>query len=138
RRRYHLRYFFHLAIRHIERTPHVFYRRPRRHRSKGDDLTNRITTIDLGHMIDHIAAAANTEIDVNVGHLIASGVEKTLEEQIVLKRIDIRDSQYVCRQGACGGTASGTDRYTFLTGIFDKIPYNKKISGESHLSNGAN
>src|SRR5437879_6098544 len=133
RRWYHFRDLFDIAVWHIQYPADILYRRPRCHRSKGDDLADRITTVNLGHMIDHRAAAANTKIDVDIGHLVAARVEKTLEEQLILERIDIGDPEAVGRKRTSRRSAARSDRNTLLAGVFNKIPYDQEISRKSHL-----
>ena len=49
-------------------------------------------------VIDDRTAAANAEIDVDIWHFTTFGIEKSLEQKIVLKRIHIGDLHAVCRQ----------------------------------------
>src|ERR1044072_9443710 len=41
-------------------------------RSAGDDLADRIAAVETGHVIDDVAAAADTEVDIAVGHADAA------------------------------------------------------------------
>src|SRR5688572_9946171 len=59
---------FHVAVRHIQSASDILYRCSRCHRSKRNDLADRLTAIDLGDMIDHVGATADTEIDIDVRH----------------------------------------------------------------------
>jgi len=48
-----------------------------------------------GDIVDHLAAPAHAEIDINIGHRDAFRIKKTLEEQFVLQRIDVGDTQRI-------------------------------------------
>ena len=47
----------------------------------------------FGGVADHLAAAAVVEVDVDVGHRRALGVEEALEQQTVRDGIDVGDAQ---------------------------------------------
>jgi len=42
-------------------------------------------------VIDEFAAPAHAEVDIDIGHRNAFGIEEALEEQVVLERIDVRN-----------------------------------------------
>ena len=44
------------------------------------------------HVIDHLLAFAEAEVDVDVRHADALRVEEALEQQVVLQRIDVGDA----------------------------------------------
>src|SRR6188474_885957 len=80
---------FDLGIRHLERPADVLDRGLRSERSEGDDLADGVAAVQAGDVIDNVAPATDTKVDIDVGHGDASRVEKALEEQIVLERIDV-------------------------------------------------
>ena len=83
-------------------------------------------------MIDDTPSSANAKIDIDIRHLFAFGIEKSLEQQIVLDRIDISDPQTIRRERSGGRAPARTDRNALLAGIFDKIPDDQKVTRKAH------
>ena len=54
-------------------------------RAVGDDLRDALVAVLLGDVLDDLAAATVVEVDVEVGHRDAVGVEEPLEDQAVLR-----------------------------------------------------
>ena len=73
----------------------VARRRAREHLAEGDDLRHAVGAVLLGHVADHALAAAHGEVDVDVRHRHALGVEEALEQQVVAQRVDVGDLQAV-------------------------------------------
>ena len=65
------------------------------HGAEGDDLGNVVAAVFLRDVVDDLAAAVHAEIDIDIRHGDAFGIEKALEEQFVLERIDIGDAEGV-------------------------------------------
>ena len=70
-------------------------------RAVGDDVGDAVVAVFRPHVIDHLAAAAHAEIDVEVGRRNALGIQEALEEELEPERIEIGDAQDV------GGEAAG-------------------------------
>ena len=64
----------------------------RLYRREGDDLSHVVGAVLLGRVADHLAPVALVEVHVDVGHLLAAGVEETLEQKVVADRVEIDDS----------------------------------------------
>ena len=64
-------------------------------RAVGDDLRDPVLAVLLGGVADHVAAPALVEVQVDVGHRDALGVEEPLEQQPVLDRVELGDAQRV-------------------------------------------
>ena len=88
-------------------------------------------------VIDHFSTPVHTEININVGHGNTLGIQKSLEKQLVLQRIEISNSERVRDQRASGGAAAGSDRNIALSSITDKVPHNQEIPGKLHLLDDA-
>ena len=56
-----------------------------RHRVDGRDHRDVLVTEALVDEVDDLVAAGRVEVDVDVGHLTALGVEEPLEEQVVAR-----------------------------------------------------
>src|SRR6185369_7438314 len=80
RRRYQLGDPFDFGIRHFESPADVLDGSLRGERSERDDLAYRVTAIQSGHVVDDVASAADTKVDIDVRHRDAAWVEKALEE----------------------------------------------------------
>jgi hypothetical protein len=66
---------------------------PRAERAEGDDLGHLLAAVFLRDVLDDLAAAVRAEVDVDVGHADALGVEEALEQQAVLERVDVGDAR---------------------------------------------
>ena len=75
-----------VAIGHVERASAVFDRGLGRHGVEGDDLRYLLAAIFARDVVDHFAAAVLAEVDVDIGHRHALGIQEAFEEQHVLHR----------------------------------------------------
>ncbi len=82
-------------------------------------------------VLDDLAAAVHAEVDIDIGHRDAFGVEEALEEELVLERIDVGDLHHVGDERSGGGTAARADRDVLLAGIADEIPDDHESSRET-------
>ena len=112
-------------------------RRARAQRSEGDDLGHLLAPVFLGDVLDHFAAAARAEIDIDIGHGDALGIQEALEEQLVGQRIDVGDLHRIADQAAGGRSAPGTYGDFAVLGVADEIPDDQEVSGKLHLLDGA-
>ena len=91
-----------VAIGNIQHPGHVLEHRLGGHAVEGDDLGHLVFAVALGDVIDHLAAALDAEVGVNIRHRLALGVEEALKQQPMDDRIDVGDPQGVGHQGAGG------------------------------------
>ena len=68
----------------------------------GDDLSDSLLAVLLRCVPDHVRASTFVEIDVDIRHRDAFGVQESFEEQSVFDRIEFGDSQRVGDHGAGG------------------------------------
>ncbi len=92
----------------------VAHRGPGLDGGERDDLGHVVGAVALGGVADHLGAVALVEVHVDVGHLLAAGVEEPLEEEAVAERVEVDDLQAVgdaaagrgpparARPGCCG------------------------------------
>ena len=75
-----------VAERHRQRqhARHVAHRELRLQLRERHDLRHVLAPVLLRHVLDDLAAARLAEVDVDVGHRDALGVQEPLEEQVVL------------------------------------------------------
>ena len=102
-----------LPVGHLEHAADVAERGARLQRPEGDDLRDAVGAIALGDVVDHLVAALLAEIDVEVRHRHAVGIEEALEEQPEAKRIEIGDGERPGDHRAGAGAAARPDRDLF-------------------------
>ncbi len=89
-----------LRIGHVQHTADIAHRCLRGHRTEGDDLRDMFAAVLAHHIIDHLIPPLIAEIDVDIRHRDAFGIEEALEQQIVPDRINVRDLQDIGDQAA--------------------------------------
>ena len=80
-----------LGRREAQRSPHILDGRPRLQRTERDDLAHRIASVLLADVFDDFTATLEAEVDVDVRHGDAIGVEEPLEEKVEFKGIHVGD-----------------------------------------------
>ncbi len=132
-RRDHLGDAVDLAVGHLERAAYVLDGGLCGHRVEGDDLRDLIVAVRALDVLDDLAATVHAEVDVDIRHRDALGVEEALEEQLVLERIDVGDLHDVGDKRSGGRATAGAYRDSLLFGVTDKVPHNHEIAGKLHL-----
>ena len=69
----------HPPIAVAEHAPRVAHHRLSRHGAVGDDLRDAVAPVFVRDIVDHAIAAVHAEVDVEVRHRDAFGIEETLE-----------------------------------------------------------
>jgi hypothetical protein len=110
----------------------VARRLARRHLAEGDDLRNRLAAVLLDDIAQHALAAAHGEVDVDVRHRNALGVQEALEQEVVGQRVDVRDPQAVGDDRAGGRTASRAHGDPAALGEVDEVPHDQEVGVEAH------
>ncbi len=109
----------------------------RRHAAVGDDLADVVATIALRHVFDDAVATFHAEVDVEVRHRHALGIEKALEQQVVGQRVEVGDAGGIRHQRAGAGTAAGADRHAVALAPGDEVRHHQEVAGEAHLLDDA-
>ena len=109
----------------------------RGHRAVGDDLRDALAAVALRHVVDHAVAAVHAEVDVEVGHGDALGIQEALEQQVVAQRIEVGDAERVRDQRAGAGAAARADRHAVLARPADEVGDDQEVAGEAHLADDA-
>ena len=122
-----------VAVAHAEHAPAIAHHGLRRHGAEGGDLRDAFGAVLALHIVDDAVAAVLAEVDVEVGHRDALGIEEALEQQLVAQRIESGDAERVCDQRACARAAARTDRHAVRLRPVDEIRDDQEVAGEAHL-----
>ncbi len=125
------------VVRQIQHSPYIAHRRFGRHGAEGGDLRDAVLAKLLFHILDHLFPAVLAEIHVEVGHGHPFRVKKTLEQEIVVQRIQVGDPQRISHQRTGAGAASRADRHIVLLRPVDEVRDNQEITGITHLHDSA-
>ena len=99
-----------LAIGHLQHAADVAQHRARLELAEGDDVGDAVGAVALAHIGDHLVAAVLAEIDVEVRHRHALGVEEALEQEPEAHGVEIGDGQRPGDERARAGAAPRPDR----------------------------
>ena len=117
-----------LAIGHLQHAADVTQHGARLQLAKGDDVGDAVRTIALAHIGDHLVAAVLAEIDVEIGHRHAFGIEEALEQQAEADRIEIGDGERIGDQRARAGATAGANGDAFGLGPFDEVGDDQEVA----------
>ena len=121
------------AVRKVERAAHITNHCARRHGAEGHDLADRLFAVLVLDIVDHAVAVALTKVDVEVGHGHPLGVQKPLEQQVVLQRVQISNAKRVSHQRAGTRAPARPDRAAVVFGPVDEISDDQEVAWESHV-----
>ncbi len=99
-----------------------------------DDLRHALAPVLLGHVRDHALAAVHGEVDVDVGHRLAPGVQEPLEEQVVAQRVEVGDAQRIGHDRAGRRAAARPHRDPVGLREAHEVPDDQEVVGEAHLA----
>ena len=125
------------AVRQVHDAPHVPNHTLRLQGAERDDLHNTVRPVLPGHIVNDLASPLVCKIHVDIRHGDALRIEKPLEDEVVLHRVEIRDMKAVGDDRPRGGSTAGSDADAVLPRIVDVIPYNKEVIDIPHLSDHA-
>ena len=121
------------AIGVAQHAPDVPHHRLGGHAAVGDDLRHAVAPVGCGDVVDDLVAAIHAEVDIEVGHGHALGIEEALEQQLELDRIEIGDFQGIGHQRARARATARADRDAMLLGPLDEVGDDQEVAGEIHL-----
>ena len=102
-------------------------------RAVGDDVGHAVVAVLPAHVIDHFAAAAHAEVDVEIGRGNALGIEEALEEELEAERVEVGDAQQIGDEAAGAGAAARADRDALFLGPANEVPDDEEIVGVAGL-----
>ena len=126
-----------LAVGHLQHAADIAQHAARLQRAEGDDLRHLIAAVALLHVCDHLVAAVLAEVDVEVRHRHALGIEEALEQQTEADGIEVGDGERIGDQGACAGTAAGPDRNVLRLRPLDEVGHDEEVAGVFHALDDA-
>ena len=91
----------------------------------------------LAHVLDHLAAALEAEVDVDVGHRDALGIQEALEQQVELERIDVVMPERIRDDRPRGRAATRSDGDVVLARRADEVPDDQEVAGVAGLGDYA-
>ena len=122
-----------LAVGHGEHAADIAQHGARLQFAERDDLRDPIAAVFLLDVADHLVAPVLAEIDVEIRHRDALGVEKPLEQQTPAQRVEIGDRQRPGDDRAGARAASRPDRDALPLRPLDEIGDDQEVAGEPHL-----
>ena len=122
----------HLAIAHLQDAPGIAQHRAGLQFAESDDLGDVIAAIFGLNIADHFAAPGFAEVDVEVRHRDAFGIEEAFEQQPEFQRIEIGDGQSPGDHRARTRTAPRPHRNILFLGPFDEIGHDQEVAAETH------
>ena len=99
---------------------------------EGGNLPDGVGAILVAHILDDALALEHAEVDVEVGHRHALGIQEALEEEVIRNRVDVRDAQRIGHQRARAGPAARTDRDAVLLPPVDEVLDDQEVPGKFH------
>jgi hypothetical protein len=122
-----------IGVREPEHARRVLDRLLTLDRAVRDDLRDPVLPVFPLHVTDHVTAPALVEVDVDVGHRDAFGVEEALEHQVVAERVELGDAERVGHDRPGRATASGAHSDPLVLGPVDEIGHDEEVTGEPHV-----
>ena len=93
--------------------------------------------IAAADVFDRLPSSRRAEIDVEVGHGNAVGIEKPLEEKVVAERIDVGDPDRVRDDAPDARTAPRAHGNAVEPRPVDIVPHDEEVIGKAHFDDDA-
>ena len=107
------------------------------HLSVGNDMRDVRLAVLTADIIQHFASSAVFEIGIYIRQGNTVGIEETLEQQVVLERVEVGYLQAVRHYGAGRRTTSRTDGHIqFFACRTDEVHDDEEITRETHRDDG--
>ena len=126
-----------LAERKLQHAADIAQHGARLQRAECDDLRDAIRAIFLAHVLDDFAAPLLAEVDVEVGHRHAFGVEEALEQQAEADGIEVGDGQRPGDNRTCARTPARPHRNAVRLRPLDEVRDDKEVARKSHVLDDA-
>ena len=127
----------HLGVFQTHHAGHVLEAGLARHRSEGGDLGDFVFAVLLLHVVDDFHPAGVVEVDVEIRHRDAVGVEEALEQQLEFQRIEVGDPHGVGHQRPRARPAPRPHADALILGPVDVVGHDQKVIGKAHVVDDA-
>ena len=121
-----------LAVGHLQHAADVAQHAARLQRAEGDDLRHPVAAVALLHVADDLVAPVLAEVDVEVGHRHALGIEEALEQEVEADRIEVGDGERIGDERAGARAAAGPDRNALRFRPLDEIGDDQEVARIFH------
>ena len=121
-----------LAVGHLQHAADVAQHAARLQAAEGDDLRDLVAAVSPLHVADHLVAPVLAEIDVEVRHRHAIGIEEALEQQAEADRIEIGDGERIGDERAGARAAARADRNALRLRPLDEVGDDQEVAGIFH------
>ena len=115
-----------IGVGHVERAAHVLDGGLRGHRPERDDLADRVAPVELRDVVDDLAAPVDAEVNINIRHRDAVGVQETLEEEVILDGVNVGNLKAVGDQAPGSRAAARPDGNLAVFGELDEVQTMRK------------
>ena len=133
--RHGARHLVNVAVRHPERPPDVAHGCSGGKRAEGDDLRHVVLPVAPPDVGNHLVPAVVAEININIRHADALGVQEPLKEQVKPQRVDVGNAQRIGNQAARARPSPGTDRNILRPRVVHVVLHDQEVVGVAHLQN---
>ena len=103
----------------------------------GDHLADAVGAVLLAHVLNDLVAPTLVEVDIDIGHGDALGIEEALEDEPVAQRVELGDAHGVGDHGAGSRSTPRPDPDAVGLGPVDVVGHNEEVAGEPHLGDDA-
>ena len=107
--------------------------RARSHVAKRDDLAHIFAAVLLHDVIDHPRSAPVVKIDVDIRHRDAFRIQKTLEDEVVLEGVDIRNAKAIRHGASRRRTPARAYVHPEFSGGSSNILHDKEVARKPHV-----
>ena len=104
------------------------------HRAEGDHAGNVILAVGILDIF--MGQGQVLEIHVDIRHRDSVRIQETLEQELVLDRIQVGDSQAVGHNGTRGGTTARADHAALRPRSRDVVLHDQEVVRETHSADG--
>ncbi len=123
------------SVRHSHCPTDITNCRARCHGSESNDVRDVVPTIFFSTIGKNVISTIIGEVHINVRHRNTFGIEKSLKEQTVFDRVDVRDTHEIRHERPCCGPTSRSNNDTVVSGPVDEVLYDKEVFRVSHFFN---